>query len=335
MENILNMEYSLMGILYLVELQIKEGQQSDFIRLKKTYPFCDGVEYKKEALEYLVKYDNDKLNRILNNHKQLCDKIIEKWDNELRIMVGDIINEDVLSYNIYCTPIKNGSFPFECLNLIRKNKTIYERGNRFVEDYRYWKKFDFGELHEKYFEYHKDHPVFSGGWDLKEDVINTPIFLLIDFVVGVRKFLSDYVHDIGNLTVKTSQPQETQPEASEQAESDTNEVNAGKPKQYIFDISKITAVYSFCVKTKVLDGSAISNVDFINAVNEANFKTIHAHAEQQRSKSKCKYIIFLLSKFIVGGSWYLNTAHSINTEPNKCSGIGVPVRWKKEADTIK
>jgi hypothetical protein len=33
----------------------------------------------------------------------------------------------------------------------------------------------------------------------------------------------------------------------------------------------------------------------MNAVDSANFKTIHDQAKQKKSKSKCKYIIFILS----------------------------------------
>ncbi|MFZ4799798.1 MAG: hypothetical protein ACOYMA_20065 [Bacteroidia bacterium] len=48
-----------------------------------------------------------------------------------------------------------------------------------------------------------------------------------------------------------------------------------------------------------------------------------------------KYIIYILSKFITVDGWYLNTAHSINTEPSKCSGINAPSNWKNKANAIK
>jgi hypothetical protein len=129
-------------------------------------------------------------------------------------------------------------------------------------------------------------------------------------------------------------PQTSQAGTAEQQKPNANEVNASKPQQYAFDPAKITAVYNFCIETNVLSNT-ISNVAFINAVNSANFKTIHDNAEQQRSKSKCKYIIFILSKFVAGNDWYLTTAHSINTEPNRCSGITVPLDWKNRADALK
>jgi hypothetical protein len=114
---------------------------------------------------------------------------------------------------------------------------------------------------------------------------------------------------------------------------DTNE-NIGNPKQYTLDIEKITKVYNFCVNTEVIDGTIISNVDFINAVNNADFRVIYTHAEQQKTKGKCKYIIYVLSKF-VNDKWYLNTARSIDIEPNRCSGINVPLDWRKKANAIR
>jgi hypothetical protein len=110
MENIFNMEYSLRTILYLVELQIKEGLEADLIHYKETYPFCDGTKYRQEVLEYLVKYNNDTLNRILSSHRELCDDILRKIDNEFcHIKNPDLTKKD---YDIYCTLIKNISFPF-------------------------------------------------------------------------------------------------------------------------------------------------------------------------------------------------------------------------------
>jgi hypothetical protein len=126
-----------------------------------------------------------------------------------------------------------------------------------------------------------------------------------------------------------------QSEAVEQSESNANKVNDGKPQRYTFCTSKITEVYNFCIGTHVLDRTVISEVDFINAVNSADFGTIYGHAEERKRKCKCKYIIFILSKLVTGNGWYLNTAHSINTEPSRCSGITVPEAWKKGAKAIR
>ena len=107
-----------------------------------------------------------------------------------------------------------------------------------------------------------------------------------------------------------------------------------KQNQFPFRVASIERIYDFCINTKVLDSEIISNIDFVNAVHSANFKAIHNHASKIKSKSKCKYIIYVLGKFM-GADWYLKTAHSIDTEPNKCSGITVPMQWKTKADAIK
>jgi hypothetical protein len=69
-----------------------------------------------------------------------------------------------------------------------------------------------------------------------------------------------------------------------------------------------TNVYNFCISTRVLDSNVISVVDFINAVCSADFKTIYNHAERRKSKSKCKYIIYALSRLITPKDWYSNRA---------------------------
>ena len=117
------------------------------------------------------------------------------------------------------------------------------------------------------------------------------------------------------------------------AESNTNKASANNPQQYKLDIKKLAKVYTFCIDTGVIDNS-ISNVDFINAASYADFKQIYANAEQQKSKSKCKYIIFVISKF-AGGEWYLDTTNGIGIKPNKCSGANIPADWKRDADAIK
>jgi hypothetical protein len=149
----------------------------------------------------------------------------------------------------------------------------------------------------------------------------------------INDYVQNYFEYVSKFETKTNPS--PPPKAAKKLESNTNKDNVGKNQQYTFDTVKITNIYNFCINTGVLINTVISNVDFINAVNTANFKTIYAHAEQQESKGKCKYIIFILSKFIAGDGWYLKTAHSINTEPCKCSGINVPSGWKKKANTIK
>ena len=107
-----------------------------------------------------------------------------------------------------------------------------------------------------------------------------------------------------------------------------------KLKLDIKDIKKFTDVYDFCIETKVIS-EYISNLDFINATNNADFSQIYTNAEQENSKTKFKYIIYVLSFIIDNPEWYLLAAQNINTEPNKCSGANVPTVWKKQADALK
>jgi hypothetical protein len=86
-----------------------------------------------------------------------------------------------------------------------------------------------------------------------------------------------------------------------------------KPQQYKPNTQKVTDVYNFCIDTNVISND-ITEIDFINYVANANFKEIYANTEQQGAKSKCKYIIFILSYAIddtIRKEWYSKTAHSI------------------------
>jgi hypothetical protein len=129
------------------------------------------------------------------------------------------------------------------------------------------------------------------------------------------------VSSFGELDNTTCEPIQNEPK----------QIKSGieNPKRYKFDILKVTDIYNFCINTNVISNS-ILNVDFINAVDSADFTPILFDGE----KSKCKYIIYILSK-IISPEWYLAAAHSINTEPNRCSGINVPCEWKKQANALK
>ena len=47
------------------------------------------------------------------------------------------------------------------------------------------------------------------------------------------------------------------------------------------------------------------------------------------------YLITNLAKHIIKPDWYKETAHSINTEPTRLSGISIPSPWKKKLNGIK
>lgn len=99
-------------------------------------------------------------------------------------------------------------------------------------------------------------------------------------------------------------------------------------------IEKLTIVYRYCISTGVFDPN-LSCMDFINCVQKTNFKKIYEASGKNNTKSKCKYIIYIISRIMNSDEWYKKTANSINTEPNKCSGASVPAKWKKEAGALK
>lgn len=72
----------------------------------------------------------------------------------------------------------------------------------------------------------------------------------------------------------------------------------------------------------------ISFKEFERCVVERNFSKIY-NSEYAKA-SMVKYLIYVLSKHIDSESWYRDTAHSINTEPQKCSGASVPKQWRKQ-----
>ena len=77
----------------------------------------------------------------------------------------------------------------------------------------------------------------------------------------------------------------------------------------------------------------ISFKEFERCVVERNFSKIY-NSEYAKT-SMIKYLIYVLSKHIDSESWYRDTAHSINTEPQKCSGASVPKQWRRELNAIK
>lgn len=188
------MEYSLRAILYLVKLQAIEGLQANFIHYKETYPFCNGVEYRKEVMEYLTKYNNEYLQRILKIQLEICHAIFDKWNNELRFMTEGVMEEQ--GYDIYCTFTKNTDLPFEDLYLIR-GKTY---GNIWIEDNRWW--VGLGPLKSELFheKYDKEIP--------ENNVKRMFPIQLVAFAETVWNFLTDYVSDIDNIpSISNDKPQ--------------------------------------------------------------------------------------------------------------------------------
>ena len=84
-----------------------------------------------------------------------------------------------------------------------------------------------------------------------------------------------------------------------------------------------------------INGDALENIsfkEFCRCAAERDFSRIYnSHGVRC---SKIKYVIYVISR-IAGKEWYIDTAHSINTEPQKCSGASVPKLWRKKLDGIR
>lgn len=84
-----------------------------------------------------------------------------------------------------------------------------------------------------------------------------------------------------------------------------------------------------------LIGDAFTNIsfkEFERCVAERDFSKIYN--SRNALCSKIKYLIYVISR-VAGKEWYLDSAHSINTEPQKCSGASVPKLWRKALLAIR
>jgi len=104
-----------------------------------------------------------------------------------------------------------------------------------------------------------------------------------------------------------------------------------KGKLYNFDIQKISNIYHFCIEAEIIDDS-ITEVFFLNAVENTDFKKIYANAENKNAKGACARVISITSKYVKPrDTWYKKTAQSIDTEPTKCSGRSFNTKQQKLA----
>jgi len=304
------MEYSLNTILYLVELQIAEKQQANFIHIVKTYPFCDGAEYKKEVLGYLLKHNNDILNKILNKHREICNAIVEKWNNELRF-IGGIKN--ILDYSIYCSLRKDTNFPFERLELIRNNNGVCEYGNGFIENDRWW-----GET------------ISFSREDYSTSIMSFNL-CLVDFANKVNCFLNDYVSEIDTLQI-TKEPPPTTIYVSEINISQSTQghpqqdnlilgKNEGNSELNKEEVTKALEVYVFWEETKSKHRNSdahknifenVSQLKYLDMVRDADFSELLNTGINQR----IRYTVFVLST-ILGEEWKNKAMEKLGTTVEK------------------
>ena len=105
MEQIINMEYSLKAILYLIELQSNETKKSCHYYYTEEYPFLDISAFKAEVSGYLIQYGFERLKFFLNESVRLCVKILHVSDSLSNIPI-------VSNSCIYCTFEKKESPSF-------------------------------------------------------------------------------------------------------------------------------------------------------------------------------------------------------------------------------
>lgn len=97
----------------------------------------------------------------------------------------------------------------------------------------------------------------------------------------------------------------------------------------LINTAYLRKVYNF------VNGDAFTNIsfdEFNRCVAERDFSRMYHSDNALYSRIKCH--IFAISR-IAGIDWYRDAAHSINTEPQKCSGASVPKLWRKELLAIR
>ena len=309
------MEYSLRTFLYWIELQSKESINADFIWYKETYPFCDFVEYKKEVLEYLVSNNNNNLNKILKSHLEICDTILEVDKNKLRLDTGgyDSGKYNINAYNMYCTLSKRTYFPFSDLELIRKNNGIYEYGNHFTDNNRFWERYkdimnDTNEFNtDKWVEFNNNECI------IKPNVSNTMTISIISSVSAIRCFINDYISNTNdNEATETDTQQDTKANSDN---TDTATQKGDNEKDNIETKTKFTAinVFDFWNEQNNNIFATYSKEQFDGFINSRN---LNIYKDKKVNNIKCT--INLLAK-ILGEEWGKETAkNTLNCDLSSC-----------------
>jgi len=110
--------------------------------------------------------------------------------------------------------------------------------------------------------------------------------------------------------------------------------NDEKPKQFDLNLKSLSLIFQFCIDTAVFSAD-LTNSDFITSIAEADFKALFER--EGTTKTKLKYIIFIIHHFVAEREWYKTAATSIGVTPNACSGANVGDRndnWKNKAKKL-
>lgn len=102
-------------------------------------------------------------------------------------------------------------------------------------------------------------------------------------------------------------------------------------EHYPFDIDPLlmSRFYSMCNN----DVFQTDIATFSDAIGKSDFSVIYQ--AKRTSKTKLRYLIYVLSRHIDNEQWYTKTAGSISKTPAQCSGANVPDGWKTEINAIK
>jgi len=175
------MGYSLSAIRYLVELQTKEMQQAYSMHHIEKYSFCDEIGYRETVSEYLITHNNNALIKMLNNHRDICNAIVKKWENELQFMGAK--KEEELNYAIYCILDKNTDFPFANLDITRGKRSIDSK----KENHEFWKYLM--ERNRKWTGIN-DATLFQKDYFNSKEVSTSQ---LVEFAKKIKSFLDEHV----------------------------------------------------------------------------------------------------------------------------------------------
>jgi intergrase/recombinase len=102
---------------------------------------------------------------------------------------------------------------------------------------------------------------------------------------------------------------------------------------------KAEKVYNFCIDndTGIMENT-IEFHNFLECIIECNFTKIQKSAIKKNKKTKCAYIIYILSYLIEDNlqkDWYKKAAKSVGLTPQGCSRVALPSEWKRKAFALK
>ena len=257
------------------------------------------LSYFKREAKKAYKEDNEEFEDFFNS----CKHIISTYKNDIENQFKNDLNKNNVALHSFKQMILSGQTIDENGRLIQEHIDYIENDKEYIMNLGYKTNSDYTCLITESGE------ITKNSFDSKHELNYSKIVEIENSILNLK---NDLTSETNNTTHAS------------------NELKRNK-----LNIVLIDKIYNFCIETKVLDENIVSNVDFINTVESADFSIIYEHSKEQQSSTKMRYIIYVLNKFISINDWFLNAAHSIDTEPSKCSGVNVPTKWKNKANAIK